>query len=152
MLPAQGRTRTRKRLYAPDVAGNPSIGSHPDPDRIQAFTSRALVLVFVLLALPKPCAPSNLVARIDSVQNMQVGVSLPEFKQQTFRKFNTERKKEMESDSSRLLKLAADLNTELSAADTEPSILELHNLDKIQKLARRVKSRMNFVLAEGSYH
>jgi hypothetical protein len=62
---------------------------------------------------------------------------------QNFDAINAERKKEIASDSARLLKLATDLKAEVDKTDKDTlSISVIRKADKIEKLAHSVKDKM----------
>ena len=57
---------------------------------------------------------------------------------------NTERQKSIVADTNKLLRLAAELNAEVSTANSDSlSPAQLHKLGQIEKLARNVKSMMS---------
>lgn len=61
------------------------------------------------------------------------------------RLLNAERQKSMISDAGKLLKLAGELETEVTNARTEAlTPAELHKVGEIEKLARNVKEKMSF--------
>ncbi len=61
------------------------------------------------------------------------------------RELNQERQKQMVADANKLLKLARELNDEISAGNTGTLTPDqLRKIAKIEKLARSVKERMTF--------
>jgi hypothetical protein len=116
----------------------------------RAFLQRGFVLLIVCFAITGSCTPStvhNDVVRVKAVA--QAGLPPLDYREHMRRRFNAERQKAIASDSQHLLQLAAELENEVSAESNGPSNAEMHNLDQIQKLAHRVKTRMNVVLADG---
>jgi hypothetical protein len=66
------------------------------------------------------------------------------FQQRRLRALNAERQKEIVSDANKLLKLTAELNTEISHNKSESFTPEqLRQLARIEKLARSVKDKMS---------
>jgi hypothetical protein len=118
--------------------------------RSRAFIPRGFVLLIASFAIAGSCTPSNIHDQAIPVKAIvQAGLPPLDYREHMRRRFNAERQKDMESDSKKLLQLTADLNSEIAAGGADTSALELHNLDQIQKLAHRVKIRMNLVLVDG---
>jgi hypothetical protein len=120
------------------------------PPRSRAFVHRGFVLLIAFFAIAGSCSPSEIHHHVVPIKAMSQGGLPPlDYREHLRRKFNSERQKAISSDSERLLQLAAELKNEVSAESNGDSTAELHNLDQIQKLAHRVKTRMNLVLVDG---
>jgi hypothetical protein len=66
---------------------------------------------------------------------------------QSFEAANAERKKQISSDSAKLLKLATDLKAEVDKTDKDTlSINVIHKADEIEKLAHSVKQKMQLTV------
>jgi len=73
----------------------------------------------------------------------------PMIAERRLRALNMERQKEMVSDTNKLLKLARELNAEVSGQKTEMLTPDqLHKIAEIEKLARNVKERMTSAVGE----
>jgi Spy/CpxP family protein refolding chaperone len=68
----------------------------------------------------------------------------PAAQEKQLRALNADRQKSLVADTNKLLKLAAELNEEVSSAQSDSLTLEqLHNLAEIEKLAHSVKEKMS---------
>lgn len=124
----------------------PRSSVHP----ARKFFRRGLVPLIASFAAGGSCTPLN-VLDLAPVPGLSAQVGLPPISNRDHlrRRFNEERQKAIASDSQKLVQLAAELNNKLSTEKEGPSLADLHDLDQIQKLARRVKNRMNVVLLDG---
>jgi hypothetical protein len=68
--------------------------------------------------------------------------------QRNFEAANAERKRQIDEDSAKLLKLATDLKTELDKTNNDTlSLTVIHKADDIGKLARDLKEKMKLAVA-----
>jgi hypothetical protein len=97
---------------------------------------------------PPPSQPSLGNARSGSPDHLfQFGESDPETQRKRQRLLNTERQKELVSDTARLLKLAQELNQEVSSSESPTmSPDQVRKVSEIGKLARSVRQKMTFGL------
>jgi len=91
--------------------------------------------------LQYPKIPPEAVRMPDAVQ--QHDINQQEKEKQNFEAANAERKKEIADDSSKLLKLATDLKTEVDKTNKDTlSLNVIRKADAIEKLAHDVKEKM----------
>ncbi|MGA8729251.1 MAG: hypothetical protein WB608_10915 [Terracidiphilus sp.] len=99
---------------------------------------------------PRPITPT-LPPAINSAPDPkdQLDMRQAQNKQQNFAAANAERKKQISDDSAKLLKLAADLKTEVdkTARDTL-SLNVIRKADEIEKLAHDVKEKMKLTVGQ----
>lgn len=79
--------------------------------------------------------------------NAQNDINQQKLDKQNFEKVNAERKKQIADESALLLKLAADLKTEVDKTDKDTlSITVIRKADAIEKLAHDVKEKMKLTV------
>ena len=77
-------------------------------------------------------------------------INASQAKKPSFETANAERKKQMIEDSSRLLKAAADLKTELDKTDRDMlSLSVIRKAEEIEKLAHSLKEKMKLTVGPG---
>jgi len=82
--------------------------------------------------------------------NDQMEMREQQGKQQDFATANAERRKQIASDSAKLLKLAADLKTEVDKTTRDTlSINVIRKADEIERLAHSVKEKMKLTVGQG---
>ncbi len=71
------------------------------------------------------------------------------FAERRLRALNAERQKQMVSDAAKLLKLASELNAEVSSGNFDSlTLAQLHKVAEIEKLARSVREKMSFSVGD----
>jgi len=91
----------------------------------------------------QPVVSDRMGQRQPMAQNAEGEPPDPVFQERRMRALNTERQKEMVSDTDKLLKLTTELNAEIAHANSgELTPDEFHKLEKIEKLAKSVKEKM----------
>jgi hypothetical protein len=101
------------------------------------------VAVETAAQLPEPPNP-NQMGRRGRAQPTTVEDTNSFGDQLRMRMANTERQRSIVADTNKLLRLAAELNAEVSTANSDSlSPAQLHKLGEIEKLARNVKSMMS---------
>jgi hypothetical protein len=79
--------------------------------------------------------------------NTQSDINAKQSQQQSFEAANTERKKQIEEDSARLLKLATELKAEVDKTNKDTlSLTVIRKADEIEKLAHNVKEKMKLTV------
>ena len=79
--------------------------------------------------------------------NRQMEMSTRRIHTQLFAAANAERKRQLEADSARLLKLAIELNAELGRTDSVMAPMSAAQVEMIEKLAHGVKEKMKLTVA-----
>jgi len=121
--------------------------------RQRACLGLALVLALACVPAGRSQLPGGYHESQDSLHPynpLRAGVDSPDngdrmMATRQLRALNLERQKQMVADANKLLKLARELNDEITAAN--PGSLtpdQLHKIAEIEKLARSVKERMTF--------
>lgn len=79
--------------------------------------------------------------------NTQNDINEQKDKKQSFEAANAERKKQINADSAKLLKLATELNTEVDKIDKDTlSVSVIRKADAIEKLAHDLKEKMKLTV------
>jgi hypothetical protein len=123
------------------------------PSRWVSQTARQALCLALLLALPGGAQSGNPQPHGASAQPMgqsaqdpfsEVGEQYPVEAERRLRALNALRQKSLVADTNKLLKLAAELNAEVSAEHPDSLTAEqLHKLAEIEKLAHSVKDKMS---------
>jgi hypothetical protein len=97
----------------------------------------------------KPLEPTQIEQNITNMKTTFDETNPVQVEKQ-LRLINAERQKSMISDASKLLKLAAELNAEVAAAQHTGSFTreQLKKIGQIEKLARSVKEKMSFCVQD----
>ncbi|MGO9339459.1 MAG: hypothetical protein ACLPY1_18325 [Terracidiphilus sp.] len=84
----------------------------------------------------------------DTIRQMEMREQ--QAKQRDYMAANAERRKQIADDSATLLKLAADLKSEVDKTNEDRlSAHDLRRIDEIERLAHRVKEKMKLVVGGG---
>ena len=130
-----------------------SVSSSRTPSRWASHTERLLLCLALLLAWPGgtqngPQQPHGGLGQQMGQQGdnslSDLGDQYPVEYEKRLRALNALRQKSLVEDTNKLLKLAAELNAEVSSAHPDALTAEqLHKLAEIEKLARSVKEKMS---------
>jgi hypothetical protein len=130
-----------------------------DSQRVTAMRRRRVgpgFVVGIVLLLGIPVAGQSGFFQFPPSNNGRLGKGYPDATgqfppdpnspdQKRLRMLNTERQKQIVSETEKLLKLAQELNAEVAeSASTSMSDEELHKVGEIAKLAKSVKEKMSF--------
>jgi len=112
---------------------------------------RSALGIVLLLGIPAagqypqfPSTNSGKNGQLYPDSNGQFGQDSNSPDQKRIRALNTDRQKTLVSDAEKLLKLAKELNDEVTNKSGPMTGEQLHKLDEIGKLARSVKEKMSF--------
>lgn len=95
-----------------------------------------------------PKYPPSIVRAPDA--NTQNDINEQQNKQQSFEAANAERKKQINAESAKLLKLATELKAEVDKTDKDTlSVGVIRKADEIEKLAHSVKAKMQLTVGAG---
>jgi hypothetical protein len=129
------------------------IDSGRTAGRQVSYSARRALCLALLLALPGGAQNGSLPspAALSQSQTRRAASPFPETEEvdpvddeRRLRALNAERQKSLVSDTNKLLKLASELNEEVSSTNPDSLTLDqLHKLAEIEKLAHSVKDKMS---------
>ena len=133
--------------------GRPAIPSAPTR-KIWLSAVAACVMACAALAASRELASQDMSRPILSPEanrppdaNAQMAMHEQQTKKTSFEAANTERKRQISEDSTRLLKLATDLKTEVDKTSKDTlSLGVIRKADEIERLAHTVKEKMKLTM------